>query len=137
VFAPGSLMGGVAVGDIGVAFPRADRMVDFRWFDVMAPPLAASDLPRAPGCLRCGAPQRFGPVTERCGFCGEELPRPERGEFGARFRAAAASPEAAAAGSRRPFGGVPSLVPPVCLLLGGALLGRFALELRDALAAAA
>ncbi|MCA9678457.1 MAG: hypothetical protein KC464_25750, partial [Myxococcales bacterium] len=35
----GDVMGAVAVGDIGVAYLQADRLVDFRWFDVMPAPL--------------------------------------------------------------------------------------------------
>ena len=136
VFAPGSLMGGVSVGDIGIAFLRADRLVDYRWFDVMAPPLAPGEPPRPPGCGRCGAAQRFGPVSERCAFCGEPLARPDLGEFGARFRLAAASPAAAAAVTHRPSGGVPSLLPPIAVLAAGLFFSYVAYQLRDLLVAA-
>ena len=136
VFAPGSLMGGTSVGDIGIAFLRADRLVDYRWFDVMAPPLQPGEPPRPPGCRGCGAPQRFGPVSERCAFCDEPLPRPDLGEFGARFRAAAASPAAAGAANRRVRGGVPSLLPPLAVLGAGLFFGTIAYQLRELLVAA-
>jgi hypothetical protein len=136
VYAPGALMGDVAVGDIGLAYLRRDRLVDYRWFDVMAPPLEPGEVPRAAGCPSCGAHQQFGPIGERCAFCDEPLPRPDLGEFGARFRAAAASPEAAVACDRRIAGGVPSLLPPLALTAGGALLARGAFAVRDAFVAA-
>jgi len=136
VYAPADLMGEVAVGDIGVAYLRRDRLVEYRWFDVMAPPLEPGEIPRAAGCNHCGAHQRFGHVSERCAFCGEPLPRPDLGEFGARFRTAAASPAAHDACQRRIQGGVPSLWPPLGIVALGGFLAWFAWQLRELAAAA-
>ena len=136
VFAPPALMGEIAIGDIGVAYLRRDRLVDFRWFDIMAPPLAPGEIPRAPGCEGCGAAQRFGPVSDRCAFCDAPLPRPDLGEFGARFQAAAAAPATAEASRRRVEGGLPSLLPPLALAAGGLLLAWFGWQLRELVAAA-
>jgi len=133
VFAPGALMGEVALGDIGIAYLRHDRLVDYRQFDVMAPPLDPHEMPRAVGCAECGAHQRFGPVSDRCAFCGAALPQPDLGEFGARFRAAAVSPAAADACARPIRGGVPSLLPPIAVLFAGAVLGMFFIDLRAGL----
>lgn len=131
VFATGALMGEVAIGDVGVAFLRADRLVDYRWFDVMAPPLEPGEPPRPSRCGACGALPRFGPVREQCAFCGQALPSPDLGEFGARFRAAASSPVARAACARRVSGGVPSLWQPLGLCVVGAGLGWFGWQVRD------
>ncbi len=136
VWAPAELMGELAIGDIGVAYLRADRLVDFRWFDVMAPPLGPGEIPRARGCDGCGAAQRFGPVSDRCGFCGAALARPDLGEFGARFRAAAGSPAAAEAGRRRIQGGLPSLLPALALVAGGLFFAWVGWQARELVAAA-
>lgn len=106
-FAEGTLIGEISIGDIGVAYVRRDRLLDFRWFDIMAPPLEPGEIPRAPACPNCGAAQPFGPVSPTCCYCGQPLPHPDLGEFGTRFRAAAASDAAAAACRRRVRGGVP------------------------------
>jgi hypothetical protein len=136
VFAPAAVMGEVAIGDIGVAFLRRDRLVDYRWFDIMAPPLEPGEMPRASGCDNCGARQPFGPVSDRCAFCGAALARPDLGEFGARFRAAAASPAAAAATSHQVRGGLPPLWQPLVLLAGGLFFAWFAWQARELLGAA-
>jgi len=133
VFAPAALMGEVAIGDIGVAYLRRDRLVDFRWFDIMAPPLEPGEMPRAGGCDNCGGRQPFGPVSERCAFCSAPLARPDLGEFGARFRAAAASPAAASAAQVK--GGLPPLWQPLAVLAGGLFFAWFAWQVRDLLAA--
>lgn len=136
VFAPAAVMGEVAIGDIGVAYLRRDRLVDYRWFDIMAPPLEPGEMPRAGGCDNCGARQPFGPVSERCAFCGAPLARPDLGEFGARFRAAAASPAADAACRAQVKGGLPPLWQPLLLLAFGLFLAWFAWQARDLLSAA-
>ncbi len=132
VFAPAVLMGEVAIGDIGVAYLRRDRLVDYRWFDIMAPPLEPGEMPRAGGCDNCGARQPFGPVSERCAFCGAALARPDLGEFGARFRAAAAAPVT----PREVRGGLPPLWQPLVLLAGGLFFAWFAWQARELLGAA-
>ena len=121
-FAEGALIGEIAVGDIGVAYVRRDRLLDYRWFDVMAPPLQPGEIPRAPGCPTCGAAQPFGPVSATCCYCGQPLPHPDLGEFGARFRAAAASDAAAAACRKRIRGGVPLPRRAFLLMVLGGLL---------------
>jgi len=136
VFAPAALMGEVAIGDIGIAYLRRDRLVDYRWFDIMAPPLEPGEMPRAGGCDNCGGRQPFGPVSDRCAFCGAALARPDLGEFGARFRAAAASPAAAAARAVEVRGGLPSLWQPLALLAGGLFFAWFAWQVRELLGAA-
>jgi len=137
VFAPGAVMGQIGIGDIGVAFVRHDRLLDFRWFDVMAPPLEPDEMPRPASCRACGGPQRFGPIRDQCAYCGEPLPRPDLGEFGARFVAAASSPAAAAATRKRiPFG-VPSLLPPLGIIAAGSFFAWMAYLARELLAAAA
>jgi hypothetical protein len=136
VFAPAAIMGDVAIGDIGVAYLRSDRLVDFHWFDIMAPPLDPGEMPRAGACDNCGARQPFGPVSDRCAYCGAPLARPDLGEFGARFRTAAASPAAGPACSRQVRGGLPALWPPLALLAGGLFYLWFAWQARELLAAA-
>ena len=136
VFAPGVVMGQVSAGDIGVAYVRGDRLIDFRWFDVMAPPLDAGEMPRAASCDACGGPQRFGPITDRCAYCGAPLPKPDLGEFGARFLAASASPAAAEATRKRVPLGVPSVWEPLFVTAVGVFFVYVAYRARPLLEAA-
>ena len=109
-----------APGDIGIAYTQAERLLAFRWFDVMPPPLAPGELPRAPSCARCAAPRSFERRRD-CAYCGEPLPAPDLGEHSAEFAAVAATPAAAAGMVRTVEGGLPSLVGPTLVVVLGAI----------------
>ena len=123
--ATGELMGVVVLADIGVAYLRGRRLVDFRAFDVMPPPRAPGEPARPPTCGECAAPYTFS-QRDRCAFCSAPLALPDLGEHGARFAKVLADPATRAA-LAQPMDGV---VPPYGLavfLLALALLTAYGL----------
>jgi hypothetical protein len=132
-FASGELVGMVIDGDIGLAYTQADRLLDFRWFDVMPAPLPAGEPPRAPSCAACAAPMTFA-SKDVCLHCGAPLPEPDLGEHGATFAALAAAPAVRTALARRVRGGLPSLAGPLIVLGLGGALGWMLWNLRYAVA---
>ncbi len=77
-----ALMGLLVVGDIGVAYMQRDRLVDYRWFDVMPPEDAPGGTHCAPSCATCAAPVVFT-TREVCLSCGATLRTPNLGEHAA------------------------------------------------------
>lgn len=112
-----ALLALVAVGDIGVAYLQRDRLVDFRWFDVMPPADAPGGAHVAPSCPGCAAPITFD-SRATCAFCRATLPVPNLGEHAAALHAARAAaarvPQAPARDPRPPVTG-----PLVMLVVGG------------------
>lgn len=113
-----ALMGLCVVGDIGVAYMQRDRLVDYRWFDVMPPKDAPGGAHVAPSCPVCAAPITFD-SREACAFCQAPLPEPNLGEHAAALHdardAAANVPQAPARDPRD------SLVGPLVMTLVGSL----------------
>jgi hypothetical protein len=118
-----ALMNLVTVGDVGIAYTQRDRLVDFRWFDVMPADVPAGALAKPPSCPHCAAPVTLE-TRDVCLYCGHAVPEPDLGEHGARFAAAAESEagQAALAGASVPH--LPSLTGPL-LVLGLGLLGLY------------
>jgi hypothetical protein len=116
-----ALMGLLVAGDIGVAYMQRDRLVDYRWFDVMPPKDAPGGAHVAPSCPACAAPVTFD-SRETCAFCRAPLPEPNLGEHAAALHdareAAAKAPQTPARDPRDPVIG-----PLVTFLIGA--LGLF------------
>ncbi|HUQ06763.1 MAG TPA: hypothetical protein VM261_29875 [Kofleriaceae bacterium] len=106
------LMSLLVVGDIGVAYLQRDRLVDYRWFDVMPPEDAPGGGHVAPSCPGCAAPITFD-SREACSFCRAPLPEPNLGEHAAALhdaRGAAAKVPQTPARDPRPSPVAPILV---------------------------